>query len=251
MRFSLLSPDFLASFWRRFFLLALFCTLALPLLAQKATRLEGSPYVLGKESLKQATWEKAIEGIDYTPPEKKKTDGGENINLPTWQPKWDAFDALPFLKPLLVISISALLLGIIFWLVLQNWGKYNKRNRQQIQFDFEQEVDVKKVNWSDLEYLLQQALQNQNHRIALRLLFLILLKKLQENGYLKTAKGFSNAQYLQQMQHQVELYDTFAYLLRCYEWVWYGERSLSAHQFEALKNQWDSFLAQIKPLQQV
>jgi hypothetical protein len=251
MRFFFSYRHFLASLGAHLVLLGGLWFFALPLVAQQATPRKGSPYVLGKESINISTWEKAIEGIDYTPPEKEKPAQAESNELPSWQPNGGRFDELPFLKPLLVISISAMLLGLILWFVLQSWGKYNMRNHQQIHFDFEQEVDVKKINWSDLENLLQQALQNQNHRIALRLLFLILLKKLQENGYLKTGKGLSNAQYLKQMQHQIELYETFAYLLRCYEWVWYGERSLSAHQFEALKNQWDSFLEKIKPLPQV
>ena len=93
---------------------------------------------------------------------------------------------------------------------------------------------------TDLESLLQKALDQNQTRLAIRYYYLILLKKMSEKEIIKYDKDKTNSEYL------FEIADTntrkeYSYLSYIYNYVWYGEFELNESDFSTIQNRYKSF----------
>ncbi|MBX3241451.1 MAG: DUF4129 domain-containing protein [Chitinophagaceae bacterium] len=80
---------------------------------------------------------------------------------------------------------------------------------------------------SDLEGALINAEQERDYRLAVRLRYLILLRKLSENQWIQYRDDATNLEYLTQLYGK-PCYQQFFAVTRHYEYVWYGEAEVSA-----------------------
>jgi len=87
----------------------------------------------------------------------------------------------------------------------------------------------------DLSALLQDCIQEGRLREAVRLLYLIGLKALADNGDVQWRKGKTNHDYLNDLRNNKNLYNIFRELTRSYEFIWYGRTEIGAETFEHLK----------------
>lgn len=97
------------------------------------------------------------------------------------------------------------------------------------------------VEEEDLNSLYQQALSIGDYRLALRLQFIMALKKLHQKNVIIWHAEKTNRQYLNEMQdHNLKL--AFRELAYIYEWVWYGNTRLELSTYLQLTPKFTQFL---------
>lgn len=87
---------------------------------------------------------------------------------------------------------------------------------------------------------LQQAIAQQNFRLATRYLFIDTLALLAEKGHLTMLHDKTNQQYFSELQ-EGELKKQFAHLMLHYEYVWYGEFLPTPNQFNTIRTAYQQF----------
>ncbi|WHT39341.1 hypothetical protein QNH98_01090 [Myroides sp. mNGS23_01] len=95
--------------------------------------------------------------------------------------------------------------------------------------------DFKTTNF---ELLVADALKQQQYRLAIRLYYLWLLQRLQEQGKIIWAPEKTNADYSYELKEERER-EEFTYLSYLYNNIWYGEYELTSEDFVKAKNSFD------------
>ncbi|MDT8415846.1 MAG: DUF4129 domain-containing protein [Flavobacteriaceae bacterium] len=86
---------------------------------------------------------------------------------------------------------------------------------------------------ADLNTLIQQAIQEQNFRLALRYSYLNTIKTLSEKGLIDRQPHKTNSDYIKELK-SASLADGFSSITRWYNFVWYGQFDISETQFSEL-----------------
>ena len=97
---------------------------------------------------------------------------------------------------------------------------------------------------SSLELLwahFQKAKEAGDYRECLRILYQISLKKLGENGWVKTKADKTNREYLNEIETGAIAND-FAHLTLIHEYSWYGDTAVKVSEFNAYEPQFINFI---------
>src|SRR5205085_4474841 len=102
--------------------------------------------------------------------------------------------------------------------------------------------DVVEENIHDLNLddLIIRAAESRNYRLAVRYLYLKILKQLNDNGNIDWKPGKTNRMYLAEL-HKNNLYKPFEYLTTQFEYVWYGEFEVNDDSYQNVKNKFTDF----------
>jgi len=188
----------------------------------------------------ESTWERAAGDLDYSddrpsepPAQKEKKPGGRD---------WTQMNE--FWGRLLQV------LGILAATALIAYGIYRMlqapRNKQ-IAADGVEITLTNLDNYlqeSDLDPFLQEALRREQYAEAVRLYFLLAIQALSSHGDIVWARQKTNRDYLRDMRDH-RLGNTFDGLVRTYEHIWYGNRTVSAADFQQLEPEFKAFIQQI------
>lgn len=105
-------------------------------------------------------------------------------------------------------------------------------------------VDLDKVEdtllESDIDYWIEAAIQNQQYQVAVRLLYLRMLKSLASRKMIQWQKNKTNRQYLNELTSN-PLRTDFNRLTWVFERVWYGEMELKEMEFNVVQTYFDEF----------
>ena len=189
-------------------------------------------------------WQKAIDGIEYVqqPKKEEKEEEKNDFEIPETSARWDgAWLTSPTTKAIVIILTIALL---IFTLVklLGNTGNANvKVLNDNISI---QELTEENFIETDLEKLLRLALEANDFRAAVRILYLSTIQQLNAQGLIHWKKDKTNKDFLREMRTHGD-YKTFRDITLAYEIVWYGDRQIEQPQFSSLKQIVDSFSQKI------
>lgn len=186
-----------------------------------------------KEKITKAAWEETIKDRSFKeirekPKPRKKT------NLPS----------LGWLKGLgnviliffLVIIVAAI--GFILFRLLSGMQSNKKV------------VPVKVLNLDHLEEhiddvdfdaLLQEAIQAQNYKLAIRIYFLKALKNLSLANRIQWSNEKTNLDYLMEMSQDKE-YTSFRNLIRIFEIAWYSDHEINKSHFDTYQENYSSFI---------
>jgi len=93
--------------------------------------------------------------------------------------------------------------------------------------------EEKHVKDRDFDRLINNAVKQQNYRLATRYLYLQLLQKLSLAGAIDFAADKTNSEYLREITGKTYKEDV-AMLTRYYEYVWYGEFAIDENQYRVL-----------------
>lgn len=224
MKYSLLIPFFLLSFWQ-----------FNPLYGNDSTDLYLHQAITVVE-VDQADWEAATEGLDYgvaKMPEvhqPQKIEGGEFI--------------LTLLKILGILGIVVL----IFFLLRYFVGIQGVQKTKNRTFDPNAEIDTQTVaehiHEFDLEALLKQAIERKEYSVATRLYYLLAIKTLSEKKLINWKKDKTNRNYLNELSGTAHR-NPFRELTNIFERVWYGEVPIEAKAFGAIQGQFRQFIQSI------
>ncbi|KAA3609918.1 MAG: DUF4129 domain-containing protein [Calditrichaeota bacterium] len=96
------------------------------------------------------------------------------------------------------------------------------------------------IHDADLNKLLEQEIQNNRFRNAVRLLYLISLKLLSDKNFINWKIGKTNYDYYSEIKND-SLKTPFSGLTRLYEYAWYGEFEITEDSFSAISGYFENF----------
>lgn len=135
-----------------------------------------------------------------------------------------------------------LIAGIIFFAI---WflaaGNISLFRRKPVGTDNNEEI-IEEENIFSLDYAarIQSALSEKNYRLAIRLLYLSLLKDMADNNIINYKQGKTNREYLSEINN-TPFYKSFHSLTRTFEYIWYGKFNLSESEFGQIENNFRNF----------
>ena len=134
--------------------------------------------------------------------------------------------------------IVVLFLGILAWYLLQN----NIVGRTQSIIGGKGNEDISPENIFDINYQkeIEKAINAADYRLAIRLMFLRLLKNLSQKKVIEYKQERTNFDYLSQL-YPTGYYHDFFRLTRNYEYTWYGKFDVNRETFGIIKNEFENF----------
>ncbi len=144
----------------------------------------------------------------------------------------------PFIRWAIIVGLLVLLILKILKvkpqaLVYKN--KFEIVNAEEIK------IDLHKIN---IEEQIENAVNAKNYRLAVRLLYLQLLKKLHSENLIKWAANKTNYDYFFEMR-ETKYSEMFFKLSRIYEYVWYGQFEVEEPLFLQTKNTFQKFYSEL------
>lgn len=92
---------------------------------------------------------------------------------------------------------------------------------------------------------IDKAVRENDYRLAVRLMFLRLLKQLSEKKIIQYMPDKTNFDYLRQLS-STGYYPDFFNITRNYEYAWYGKFEISVERFAVIKNEFEKMEQRIK-----
>jgi len=144
----------------------------------------------------------------------------------------DLSAAAPVMK-LIFYAVVAALIGLIIYHIAKNTSLQTRLKKIQVDKP-DPASDVEDIATLDVDTLLRRTLAEGNYRLAMRLYFLGLLKKLNEVGLIDWKKDKTNRDYLSELFAKEAYYNEVRRLTLAYEQVWYGDHDLPVESYQQL-----------------
>jgi len=190
-----------------------------------------------------AGWKSETGGLDFTEhPPKKKEKRPENSTGPLRFPDWD----LGWLAPVAKYGSLILLIGLLVWLISMVVKQYISEPELSKDDLLSWEVNPDKISYDKLEELLETYLRENNHRQALRILFLMVLKDLTSMELIVWKKNKTNHDYLRELKDTgIQL--PYRRISIAFDAARYGNYTVSETSFTVVKGHFDVIQKAIKP----
>ncbi len=195
--------------------------------------------------LDKKKWEEVRSGYDYTEKlQKKEKPKPRKSN--DWNPKVPKAPSVDF-SPLSYVVIGALVVGVLFMLVkMLSGASWNKSvNTDKGAGTIYDEQMEEKIHELDLEGLLKQALDLKEYKEAIRILFLIEVKRLSDAKLIVWKKDKTNYEYARELRFP-QARTAFRNIIHIYERVWFGKETIDAEVFEMVSPAFYGFKNELK-----
>lgn len=107
-----------------------------------------------------------------------------------------------------------------------------------------EDLDPTEIPLSELQRLLQEALEKGDYRGAVRIYFIFIIRDLAEKRWINWEKEKTNMHYLREMTGKAEFED-FNRSVSYFEIIWYGKRDIDSAKFEQIKPNFTRLLARL------
>lgn len=147
----------------------------------------------------------------------------------------------------LIIGSMLLLLGFLIFRILGDveMRKRTKGSDDEVEAIMIEEIEEEALVASGVSLSLQERAENAGQLdIAVRLLYIQLLKDLQDNGFIKYRKDYSNRDYQTQMAAS-ELLPDFREVTVDYERYWYGKYVIDALSYRLVKRKFATLTSRV------
>lgn len=151
---------------------------------------------------------------------------------PTWL---DKLLAKPAFRRFVTVLMVCLVIFAVVKIVLSNRLMLRRGPKQ-----FNLAEDEAQMQQEDLDKLTLQAEQAGNLRLAVRYSYRKSLQQMYARGIIQLDAKSTNWDYVRQMSSH-PLKNKFLLLTRAYEYVWYGEFSISGDQYQYLKEEFSQY----------
>src|SRR5262249_27033774 len=133
-----------------------------------------------------------------------------------------------------ILIVGAFFTALIWYLATSNILIFAKRQKHVGSEPGERQTpeDIFTINY---QREIEKAIQLEDYRLAIRLMFLRLLKNLSNRELIQYRQGRTNMEYLGQLFSTV-YYNDFFRLTRNYEYAWYGKFDVSSDAFRTIRN---------------
>lgn len=132
------------------------------------------------------------------------------------------------------IFILLLFAAAVIWFLVRNEMNLFGRSRRKIKVDQPAEGEPENIFTADLQAVIQNAESKGDYRLAVRLSYLLLLRKFSEEGWIKYKDDTTNMEYMMQLYNQ-PFYKEFFTVTRNYEYVWYGEMPVNKMLYDRVQ----------------
>jgi len=141
----------------------------------------------------------------------------DNSYVPLGQRTW-------FQTLIWIVILAVFATGLAIYLGGSNVGLFRKKNVKTANAG-EEEIteDIFAINY---QKEIDKAAAQGNYRLAIRLMFLRLLKNMSEKNIIRYKQDKTNLDYLMEL-HPTNYYNSFFRVTRNYEYSWYGQFNLS------------------------
>ncbi|WP_131538429.1 DUF4129 domain-containing protein [Pedobacter nototheniae] len=142
-----------------------------------------------------------------------------------------------FLKYLLIAVAIALIVFIVMKLIGIDFKVLTGKSKM-LEVPFEESLEnIHEINFDEQ---IEKALQSNNYRLAVRLLYLKTLKKLSDHQVIIWLPEKTNQAYIQEIK-QVDNQIAFSKLTQQFEYIWYGEFFIDQQNFERINQSFHQF----------
>ena len=148
-------------------------------------------------------------------------------------------------KTLMWLIIIGGFAGFIIWFLAGNNAGLFRRQQKLINSNEDEEAMTQDIFAINYQKEIDKASEQGNYRLAVRLMFLRLLKELSEKNIIQYKQGLTNAEYLGQLS-RTTYYPAFFRLTRNYEYSWYGLFDVSAEAYSIISKDFNSFSNQLR-----
>jgi hypothetical protein len=187
--------------------------------------------IVGKEDFKEKEAEKEDEPVKENKP-------ASDSNSSETRTPWGG-SGLQVIFYVLVIGIVA----FVLWAIMKNISLDVKLKKVEMSDDPTQGIE--NIERIDIDTYLEKARAEKNYRLAVRLYYLGLLKRLNTNGIITWKKDKTNLDYLNELYAKGFHFEETRLLTLAYEEVWYGERTLNDHTFHAITRRFEVFFEKL------
>lgn len=190
-------------------------------------------------------WKKVVGETNYEekPDEprkdkEKKKEAEDNTDVDLSVP-WDN----EFLRVIAYVLVIALILFIVYYFV-KDIRLSDKIRPTGLPIN-DLSAPVENIEHIDVTSQLQKTLAEGNFKLAVRMYFLDLLKKLNETGRIVWKKDKTNRDYLGEVYAKAFYFDEVRKLTLAYEQVWYGDHALPHESYQRLFSDFESMVQKI------
>ena len=137
-----------------------------------------------------------------------------------------------------ILILAVFAIGLFIYLGGSNVGLFRKKN-VRLASTGEEEIseDIFVINY---QKEIDKASAQGNYRLAIRLLFLRLLKNMSEKSIILYKQDKTNLDYLLEL-HPTNYYNNFFRITRNYEYSWYGQFMVSEDVYKIIRRDFDQF----------
>jgi hypothetical protein len=168
---------------------------------------------------------------------EKKQPEKESRYIPLGQQQW--FQVL-----LWIVIVGGFAAGLMWFLAGSNIGLFRKRN-EEIRDDMNDELDTEDIFAINYQKEIDKAASQGNYRLAIRLMFLRLLRDMAEKNIIQYKQDKTNFDYLLQLQPTI-YYNHFFRITRNYEYSWYGQFEVNEETYQAIRSDFDKLDRQLR-----
>lgn len=137
---------------------------------------------------------------------------------------------------MIIIGVFA---AVIMWFLAEsNIGLFRKKNK--IVKAEEEEIATEDIFAINYQKEIDKAARQANYRLAVRLMFLRLLKNMSEKNVINYKLDKTNFDYLLEL-HSTNYYKEFFRITRNYEYTWYGQFEINEDAYKIIRNDFDLF----------
>lgn len=142
---------------------------------------------------------------------------------------------------IILYTLLAIFLGFIIYFLFINTTLSDEGKKVN---ELEIEKAPVEITKSELELMLEKALQNEDYRLAVRIYFIFVLKDLSEKGWIIWKKEKTNFSYLMEMRGKKQ-YELFNESVSVFELVWYGDYSISSKDYNTIEPKFKTLLKEL------
>jgi len=169
---------------------------------------------------------------------QKQKDDNYDINyIPLGQRTW-------FQTLIWIIIIGGFAAFLMIYLSGSNVSLFRKSSKT-IRSDEEAEIVTEDIFAINYQKEIDKAVAQQNYRLAVRLMYLRLLKNMSEKNIIQYKQDKTNFDYLMQL-HGTRYYTNFFRITHNYEYSWYGKFDVSEEAYKVISRDFEQFDNELK-----
>jgi len=180
-----------------------------------------------------------------------KPAAGQNLWSRFWAWIWNLINSLfkgsnvgsfpKYLFIFLKYLATAIAVGLVVFIVLKFIGidmKVFSRKSKSVPVPYHESAD--NIHEIDFSTAIEDAIAAGNYRLAVRLLYLQVLKRLNDQNLISWQPEKTNHTYISEIADP-DKRKQFALLTRQFEYIWYGEFFIDKENFRQVKDTYDTF----------
>ncbi|RAJ20681.1 DUF4129 domain-containing protein [Pedobacter cryoconitis] len=142
-----------------------------------------------------------------------------------------------FFRYVVISAFIALVVFVVFKLTGVDFKLFMGKSKSIVIPYAESSDNIHEIDFSTE---IDQAIQSANYRLAVRLMYLLSLKKLNSKDLINWQPEKTNQTYIREIADPQKR-EQFSLLTTQFEYIWYGEFFIDQENFKQVKNSYDQF----------